>query len=180
MEFIDIFIGFIVFVLVILIMAKKVAPFAVLQITFYVVIIGATMHKLRSNILNTSKCQIPHALIPHNINEYKEFSPQEEFLSDASLDTIYPENKFDKYEGFFITNDDNKYNYDMDYKLSKKAQNIAQKAKESIKIRSKLTADSFKKYYQEELDGYENREWWERDQVDAGLDNNNHPTYSYF
>lgn len=124
-----------------------------------------------------------------NIKNYKELTSSDTLEKsdyDAECDydfadmKINPKSDYDNFRGNFTVNDDDKYSTDLDYMMARQSESSGKKAQRSIVIRNNMTAGSMAKYYKEELEGYNNRDWWERDDETAGLDNYNHPTYSDF
>ena len=54
-----------------------------------------------------------------------------------------------------------------DAKLARRSQIHSDNSKKAAINRSRFTADSVRKYFEEELDANENRTWWDNDELDA-------------
>lgn len=54
-----------------------------------------------------------------------------------------------------------------DAKMARRSQIHSDNSKKASINRSRFTADSVRKYYEEELDANENRTWWDNDELDA-------------
>lgn len=54
-----------------------------------------------------------------------------------------------------------------DAQLAKRSQIHAQKNKQAVINRSRFTADSIKKYFEDELQACESKAWWDNDELDA-------------
>lgn len=54
-----------------------------------------------------------------------------------------------------------------DAQLARRSQINADKNKRAVINRSRFTADSVRKYFEDELDANENKAWWDNDELDA-------------
>ena len=71
----------------------------------------------------------------------------------------------------YMFDTDTKYDNDLDRRIAEKAYHTTQQAKRSVQYRNNFTRNAIEGYTVNELDAYENQKWYERDSVDAGMNN---------
>jgi len=89
--------------------------------------------------------------------EYTEKQPKDPLDNKNLVDTVFDERENAAQPA------------DGDYRLGERMKDMQMRSKEAILHRTRMTSDSARPYFQEELDEQEKRRWWEHDELDEFL-----------